>query len=175
MSDFSLNDIETREFWPFSLAVYRRPGVDEACLRLQDEFGLDVNCVLFCCWAATRYEPLTELEIKAMVAISRDWNQKIVAPLRDVRRALKDRQGTAPEGPVALLRQSVKDVELEAEWHEQRLLGDLLDAKATGNTSGETALANFAAYLEADSVEQTIDIEALFQFLVTTAGFPPTD
>jgi len=40
-------------FWDFSLAVYRRPGVAAACLRLQDEAGVDVNLLLYFCWLAT--------------------------------------------------------------------------------------------------------------------------
>ena len=32
-------------------ALYAQPGVADACLKLQDEFGLDVNLVLFCIWS----------------------------------------------------------------------------------------------------------------------------
>ena len=36
--------------WDFSLETYRRPGVEEACLKLQDELGADVNMLFYCCW-----------------------------------------------------------------------------------------------------------------------------
>ncbi len=35
-------------FWQYSLEVYAKPEVAELCLSLQDEFGLDVNVLLFC-------------------------------------------------------------------------------------------------------------------------------
>ncbi|MFB3151067.1 MAG: TIGR02444 family protein, partial [Alphaproteobacteria bacterium] len=36
--------------WDFALVVYRRDGVAEACLALQESQGVDVNVLLFCCW-----------------------------------------------------------------------------------------------------------------------------
>jgi uncharacterized protein (TIGR02444 family) len=138
------------EFWPFSLTTYRRSGVERACLQRQDDLGLDVNCLLFCCWAARAgYGRLEGTEVGALVQLSRDWNEPIVKPLREVRRALKDRVGPAAEGPVAALRQAVKDVELEAEWHEQRMLAGLLVREPSLPASREAADANFDAYLQA--------------------------
>ena len=36
----------TASFWDFSVGTYRRPGVADACLSLQDRYGLDVNVLL---------------------------------------------------------------------------------------------------------------------------------
>ena len=38
------------EFWRFSLEVYQDEEVQRLCLSLQDDYGLDVNVVLFCLW-----------------------------------------------------------------------------------------------------------------------------
>src|SRR5262249_40267230 len=43
-------DLQTLNFWNFSLKVYGRPGVAAACIALQDGLGLDVNLLLYCCW-----------------------------------------------------------------------------------------------------------------------------
>ncbi len=141
------------EFWPFSLETYGRPGVEGACLALQDDHGLDVNCLLLCCWAgAAGLDRLSKSEVDAVMAVSVDWNETVVQPLRQARRALKDRQGPASDGPVAALRQAVMDVELEAEWHEQRMLQDLLTKKAKKARTGpsrEVAEDNLNAYLKA--------------------------
>ena len=138
---------KTAEFWPFSLETYRRPGVEAACLALQDDHGADVNCVLFCCWAARAgFGVLTDTEVGALNALSADWNTTVVVPLREVRRALKARIGAAPEGPVAALRQAVKDVELEAEWQEQRMLADLLNRAPDAPPSADDARRNLTAY-----------------------------
>ena len=40
-------------FWQFSLAFYRQPGVADACIRLQEEAGVDVNLLLFLLWQAS--------------------------------------------------------------------------------------------------------------------------
>ena len=57
------------DFWPFSLEVYRQPGVESACLSLQETAGLDVNALLFCCWTgAVGYGTLSELEMKAVIS-----------------------------------------------------------------------------------------------------------
>jgi uncharacterized protein (TIGR02444 family) len=37
-------------FWRFSLMLYRRPGVAEALIRLQDERGHNANLILFGLW-----------------------------------------------------------------------------------------------------------------------------
>ena len=34
-------------FWQFSLDAYQRDGVQPACLSLQDDWGLDVNVLLY--------------------------------------------------------------------------------------------------------------------------------
>ena len=37
--------------WRFSLAVYADATVRQECLELQDEYGVDINLVLFCAFA----------------------------------------------------------------------------------------------------------------------------
>ena len=158
------------EFWPFSLETYRRPGVEAACVALQDEQALDVNCLLFCCWAgAVGLGRLSTSEIDAVMAVSVDWNKTVVQPLRQARRALKDRMGPAPDGPVAALRQAVMDVELEAEWHEQRMLQDLLTRKAQNGPSLEVAEANLDAYLTAMGCVRTDEINDQIAILISAS------
>ena len=78
-------------FWDFSLAIYRKPGVSEACLRLQDAAGVDVNLLLFFCWlATTRDTALDEEAIRDIVARTADWRDRVVRPLRGIRRWMKD-------------------------------------------------------------------------------------
>lgn len=43
--------LEEQDFWNFSLTLYAQPGVMENCLMLQDDFHLNVNMILFCCFA----------------------------------------------------------------------------------------------------------------------------
>jgi uncharacterized protein (TIGR02444 family) len=51
-------------FWRFSLNFYRQAGVAEACIALQDDFGVDVNLMLFLLWLAANGRQLSVDNIK---------------------------------------------------------------------------------------------------------------
>jgi uncharacterized protein (TIGR02444 family) len=106
------------EFWAFSLDLYARPGVAEACLRLQDAHGLDVNVLLLCCWLARRGCRVSAADLAAAEARAAPLRTHVLVPLRAARRALK----TMPLTGAAALYAQVKAVELAVEREEQRLL-----------------------------------------------------
>lgn len=134
-------------FWDFSLGVYARPGVAEACLALQERQGLDVNLLLFCCWAGARGHALTGDELARLIAAVRPWQEGVVKPLRAARRWLK-LQTTAPGEEAAALRGRIKEQELAAERIEQQLLaGGLMPGPA--EPSPGAAAANLKLYLGA--------------------------
>ncbi len=140
-------------FWDYSLAVYGRGGVAEACLALQDAAGLDVNLLLLCCFAGSRGRRLGADSMGRLMAAAADWQGAVVRPLRQVRRRLKKVPGPDPEAAEAL-RQAVKEQELRAERIEQDLLYACLceEVSAESEVEGEPpvlAAANLAAYLEA--------------------------
>ncbi len=137
------------KFWNFSVALYARPGVEEALLRLQDEDGLDVTLVLFCLHAATRGESLGGARLDAMRRIGTVWGEGVVAPLRAARRAMKP---LAPPGsPAERLREDVNRLELAAEKAMHAELEALLPEGS--GASGGRALAerNLAAWLDGKS------------------------
>jgi uncharacterized protein (TIGR02444 family) len=138
-------------FWDFSLAVYGRPGVAEACLALQDRHGLDVNLLLLCCWAGSQGQRLDRPDMARLMASVGDWQRCVVGPLRSVRRRLKHLPDGG-SGQLGALRQAVRDCELDAERIEQIMLRDALaptaekSIAATGQA--DCAAANLAVYLE---------------------------
>ena len=88
-----MNEVETfpsHPFWEYSITVYTRPGVEQACLTLQERLGVDVNLLLFCCWAGGRGHRLTDEELTTLNEVSEPWQDSVVRPLRDVRRRLGD-------------------------------------------------------------------------------------
>ena len=97
--------------WDWTLEAYGRPGVPEACLALQDHHGQNVCLLLWAAWGG-----VSDVEVVgAAAAMARDWEIRVLAPLRAARRGLK-----APAPPVAdvareSLRQDVKTAELRAE------------------------------------------------------------
>lgn len=110
-------------FWHFSWNLYHADGVADACLALQAREGLDVNLLLFCCWAGWHGRRLSEADLATLVAAAADWQERVVQPLREVRTWLKEQDRVSAES-AETLREAVKAQELEAERLEQ----DLLDA-----------------------------------------------
>jgi uncharacterized protein (TIGR02444 family) len=140
---------EAAELWRFSLAVYGRPGVAPACLALQDSLGLDVNLLLFCCWAGVRGHRLSPAEIAAASAAASPWQREIVEPLRRIRRQLKTPGALAPADAATLYDQA-KQLELAAEEAEQRLLAAavrLVPQEVDDDRQAADAAANLQLYL----------------------------
>lgn len=113
-------------FWRWSLRVYRAPGVQEACLALQDRCGADVNLLLFCGWVGLAGRALDQRLLRQAAACVGRWQAEVVAPLRAVRRTLKHGGAKASTAAPALaLRLRVAALELQAESVEQTLLFEL--------------------------------------------------
>ena len=110
-------------FWNFSLAVYDRPGVAEACIRLQDECGADVNQVLFILWQACEGREMTPQGVAQVQAAVGDWQAKVVRPLREVRRWLK--RDPLADGSSGGLREKIKGLELDSERLQQERMAGL--------------------------------------------------
>ena len=91
--------------WDFALALYARPGVEAACLHLQDDAGVDVTELLWRCWLY-RHGLATGEAPEAV----RRWQAEVTAPLRRLRRALKDE--ARHRAGVAALRERLKASEL---------------------------------------------------------------
>lgn len=128
-------------FWDFSLKAYGGDGVEEECLALQDQFGVDVNLLLLCAFAgASHGATLTQEEIASARKTVEPWQRDIVRSLRAARRAMK---------PVARqdardLRARLKDIELESERIEQTMLQEWIDAHRPNWQRGEKRAAVLA-------------------------------
>lgn len=138
-------------FWDWSLAVYGRPGVEAACLALQDRHGLDVNLLLFAVWAGTRGTILSpEAMGEAAQRVGR-WHAEIVRPLRALRRRLKgDPHGLDPT-LAAEMRRRIAAVELDAEHAEQLGLAALapIQPGAAEEAAGDAVSVNLATFAAA--------------------------
>jgi uncharacterized protein (TIGR02444 family) len=106
-------------FWEYSLRVYGKAGVPQACLVLQETCGVDVNVALFLLWHAAEGRALSAEDLARVDALVADWRRDVVVKLRDVRQALKPLEAS-PD--VAALRRQVKQVELESERLQQEML-----------------------------------------------------
>jgi uncharacterized protein (TIGR02444 family) len=141
-------------FWNFSIAVYGASAVQDECLSLQDQFGLDVNLVLLCAFlGAVHGVTLTSDDIATVRQEVGQWHEQIVRPLRAVRRHLKTiNLQDADAASAADLRRQVKAAELESERIEQILLERWADTRLAAWPRGklrDAVVANLQALLAA--------------------------
>lgn len=142
---------DNHPFWQFSIDVYARDGVADACIALQESCGIDVNILLFCCWAGAVGSPvLSSDQIEAAHAVVADWNRDVVQGLRAVRNRLKAGVSGFDADDVEALRQRVLGIEINAEHKEQLRLAETVEvAEVPGRAAGErlaACVANISAY-----------------------------
>jgi len=149
-------------FWDFSVHLYEKPGVEAACLALQERHGLDVNLLLWGLWLADCGVMLEQSDLERAKAATGTWQSVIVGPLRDIRRQL--RHGLDLEEPKTMtgewpdqsdaLRRSVLKLELDGEHLAQLALGRIGDALKPSHRSGPALaganLTHLAAFEESD-------------------------
>ena len=110
-------------FWEDAVRLYRRPGVEAACLDLQRRHGLDINLALLCCWAGQRGVSLDRARLAKAVAATASWQAEVVLPLRALRNRLRAKLVEPDPGSVVAdwpelagrLRQRALALEIEAE------------------------------------------------------------
>ena len=135
-------------FWTYSLRLYAQPGVSDACLKLQDEHGLDVNLVLFCIWCGIEGPgELTAEELSTAVARAARWQTEVVERIRYIRRALKEDALGADAELAKIFRPKVQALELEGEHVEQLTLAALVPEER-GDRGQAPAAANLRGYLD---------------------------
>jgi len=141
---------EPNDFWRFSLRAYRLPGVEAACLALQDRCGTDTNLLLYCCWVGSAGRALDRRTLRrAMAAVAR-LQAELIQPLRQVRRTLKTAPLKLPSDWVADLRKRVGAVELDLEYLEHCVLvqeARNLLPRARAQAPRAAAQENIARYL----------------------------
>ena len=143
--------------WDETLKAYGQPGVPEACLTLQDDYGQNTSLLLWAVWAETADPAL----LARAADVARRWDGLALTPIREIRRALKPAFDGVADAPREALREDVKAVELRAErvlmetlaaMTEDRGGAHALDAlkaasKAWGTPAPDAALAALAAAL----------------------------
>jgi uncharacterized protein (TIGR02444 family) len=145
----SIPQPEGSPFWRFSLGFYRQPGVGEACIRLQDEAGVDVNILLYLLWHAALERRLSGAEVEAIEQRIAPWRDQVVKPLRAIRRAIKIPPSVIESATAEGYRSKIKNVELEAERLQQEAMYDLAETSRFGEAASspeEAARANIDAY-----------------------------
>lgn len=111
--------LPTHPFWNFSVKIYRHKQIEESLITLQNERGLNVNVILFCCWYALCDQGrLSKSALKQILISIQPWHDGIVLPLRRIRRQLK----TTTKPSLLEIYREVSSHELVAEQVEQLIM-----------------------------------------------------
>lgn len=100
------------DVWSYALKLYARPGVEAACLALQ-EGGADVCLLLASAWLGSTGVAFEALRMSALESTAREWREEVVVPLRSLRQ--RWREAAKQDAELAPLRERLKQLELEAE------------------------------------------------------------
>jgi uncharacterized protein (TIGR02444 family) len=118
----------SEQSWSFALQIYAKPGIADACLRLQAEAAVDVMMLLTAAFAAVRLGVvLSTSDIKDLDDVCRPWRKQIVHPLRAIRVTLKS--WPSPSRATEELRSQIKASELAAERLQNDVLATWLQQK----------------------------------------------
>ena len=148
------------ELWEFSVRLYARPGVAEACLELQDASGVNVPVLLLGAWLGRRSFALDARAIARIGADMAPWHDQVISPLRRLRRLLKDAPPPGPSQFTDALRQRIKASELEAERIEIAHL-EMLAGKLPRGATAPGALSDNLAGIVSHYRGEALDEQAL--------------
>jgi uncharacterized protein (TIGR02444 family) len=141
MTEHAAEPVAAAAFWRFSLEFYRRPGVAEALIALQDRERGDVNLMLFALWLGFSGRPLLGSDgLAAAECAVATIRSEVVEPLRRIRRRLKHDAAS----DIQDLRRRVAALEIDAEKVAQVRLA------ATAAAAAELPLAVRLAAAEAN-------------------------
>ncbi|SDI91242.1 TIGR02444 family protein [Pseudomonas flavescens] len=113
------------DLWTFATTLYARPGVEAACLELQDA-GADVCLLLAGLWLDSRDVAHGDEREARLRALAGTWQRQVVVPLRSLRQGWRD--AAADDAALATLRQRLKQLELDAERTQLERLQELSSA-----------------------------------------------
>ncbi|MBY0421717.1 MAG: TIGR02444 family protein [Parvularculaceae bacterium] len=127
-------------FWDWSLNRYAR--AKPTLIALQDQYGFNVNMLLWCAWRGAAGDALDPARVGAALAAIARWHETVTRPIRTARRRLAEFGADGAE-----LKPRASALELEAERIEQRILET--HASTAGGAplpAPATALANLKLY-----------------------------
>lgn len=109
--------------WALMLKWYDAEGVQPACLRLQDEFGVGVSPLLTLMIMGYFGEPPFTLPVMTQtLKRATHWQQMVIEPLRAVRRGLREIVPADQSDATEALRKSLLSQEIAAEKIQQALI-----------------------------------------------------
>ena len=169
-------DLKIECFWDFSVRTYRSPGVPDACLSLQNDYGADVNMLLFCCWVGAFVGRFRQDLFKRACEFSTQWTDEVVGPLRSARTWMKHTGcgvKNVPTEDCMALREKIKSIEFESEKLQQEGLESLVTvavdrAEAVASVQDDV-VSNLERYAEFAGIDLGDDVRQKFSIIINAA------
>jgi len=76
------------EFWNYSTQIWTLPDVESLCLELQNNYDINVNLILYCCWVGDKNLNLNDDDLQILLDTIQPW-QTMIKPLRDSRKMMQ--------------------------------------------------------------------------------------
>lgn len=122
--------------WEWAVTAYQSDEVPDICLRLQDDYGQNTSLLLWAIWGAPK-----GAELEQGAGIARSWDSRVLSPLRQARRNLRDSQPPVDDRAREELREEIMSAELLAE----RVLMETLETLAPRGSGNALEAAQAAS------------------------------
>jgi uncharacterized protein (TIGR02444 family) len=162
-----------KTLWSFSVKLYAKPKIEEACVCLHEKYQINLNLLFFCCWLADeQYSPLNEKHIKKIIKKILPWHTRIIKPLRKLHKTFNKNQQNKK---LKKLNRDFVSSELLAEQIEQSLIiqaTKILEKQLdTDCNKTNTALSNIFTYLKYQNINlHKNDLEKIYRIVKICFG-----
>lgn len=156
-----MNGDASMSLWNWATEVYHIPAVRQSLLGLQDDYGLNVNLILWSLWRGAHFGDVGEAELRAAMTLASEWTNAITFHIRQARRAAAPSAAHTPAAGLDRdsLYQLLKASELESEKIELSRLSALtqeffrreVSPGGAGARAARRALAAYVRLTEAPS------------------------
>ncbi len=110
--------LSSEQFWLYSLNLY--PAIKDLCLQWQDNFGVNINLLLFLLYLDKQQQSLNETQLQQLEDLLKHFSTEVTQSIRALRRTLPS--PWLESDMQQPLRQQLLSTELAAEKLEQQLL-----------------------------------------------------
>ena len=118
MQNSGKKTLSSEQFWQYSLSLY--PAIKDLCLQWQDNFGVNINLLLFLLYLDKQQQSLTEQQLQQLEDLLQHFSSEVTQSIRALRRAMPS--PWLESDMQQQLRQQLLSTELAAEKLEQQLL-----------------------------------------------------
>jgi len=148
------------EFWNYSSQIWKLPDVENICLELQNNYDINVNLILYCCWVGDKNLNLNDDDLQILLDTIQPW-QTMIKPLRDSRKMMQQQLIAMPANMLDQTIENISEMELNAEHMSQLALEKALKPEKISPCENlnniECSLSNIKTYIGSLNNIESID------------------